>query len=205
MSTCATLSPIARVSTDRLSRFQGGWMTGGNSAPSIPAIATSPRFPRWLVAIGLGVPLVLIAVAASPLGNDFFYVVIGIPALLLTWAMAGVGAIVVSVRCAMRKEWRRSAIALALPVVLLVVALDPIRFVRSCNHIGDVVHFVIDKPSYDRAVAALPAGDGSRLAVFDWVAWRGPRPASSTMRATRWLCRRVANPPTGWRGRATAN
>jgi hypothetical protein len=148
-------------------------MTGGNSAPSIPAIATSPRFPRWLVAIGLGVPLVLIAVAASPLGNDFFYVVIGIPALLLTWAMAGVGAIVVSVRCAMRKEWRRSAIALALPVVLLVVALDPIRFVRSCNHIGDVVHFVIDKPSYDRAVAALPAGDGSRLAVFDWggMAW----------------------------------
>jgi hypothetical protein len=82
-----------------------------NSAPSIPAIAASSRFPRWLVAIGLGVPFALIALAASPLGNDFLYVVIGIPALLLTWALAGVGALVLSLRCAMRKEWRRCVCA----------------------------------------------------------------------------------------------
>ena len=139
-----------------------------NSAPSIPAIAASSRFPRWLVAIGLGVPFALIALAASPLGNDFLYVVIGIPALLLTWALAGVGALVVSARFAKRQEWRRCAIALVLPIVLLVVALDPVGFVRSCNHIGDLIHFIAGKPYYDRAVAALPTDHGPRLAVFDW-------------------------------------
>ena len=115
-------------------------MTGAeNPAPSVAAAAATSRFPPWLVAIGLGVPLALIVLAASPLGTDFIYVMVGISALLLTWAVAGVGALVVSVRFAKRKEWRRCVIALVLPIVLLVVALDPFRFVRSCNHIGDVV------------------------------------------------------------------
>jgi len=142
-------------------------MTGaGISAPSIAE--TAARFPRWLVAIGLGVPLALVVLAASPLGNNFFYVVIGIPALLFAWAIAGVGALIASVRSAMRRDWRRCAIASLLPIVLIVVALDPVRFVRACNHIGDVAHFIVAKPYYDRQIAALPAGEGPRLAVFNW-------------------------------------
>jgi hypothetical protein len=135
--------------------------------------ASPSRAPYWLVAIGLGVPLALVVFAASPLGTDFFYVVVGIPALLFVWVMAGVGALAASVRSAMRKDWRRCAIASLLPIVLLVVALDPIRFVRSCNHIGEVAHFIIAKPYYDRQIAALPAGQGPHLAVFDWggMAW----------------------------------
>jgi hypothetical protein len=135
--------------------------------------ASPSRAPYWLVAIGLGVPLALIVFAASPLGTDFFYVVVGIPALLFVWVMAGVGALAASVRSAMRKDWRQCAIASLLPIVLLVVALDPIGFVRSCNHIGEVAHFIIAKPYYDRQIAALPAGQGPHLAVFDWggMAW----------------------------------
>ena len=132
MSTCATLPPIARVSTDRMSRFQRGWMTGG-ICPINPRGSGLPRFPRWLVAIGLGVPLVLIAVRGFRWGTVFFYVVVGIPALLLTWAIAGVGAIVVSVRCAMRKEWRRSSASTSTDV-LLAVARRAIGWVRACNH-----------------------------------------------------------------------
>ena len=144
-------------------------MTGAeDSAPSIAAIAAPSRFPLWLIAIGPGVPLALIVFAASPLGSDFIYVMLGIPALLFTWAIAGAGAVVVSVRSAMRKEWRQCLIALVLPIVLLAVALDPIRFVRSCNYIGDVVHFIISKPYYDRAIAALPSDQRPRLVVFDW-------------------------------------
>jgi hypothetical protein len=144
-------------------------MTGAeNSAPSIPATAAPSRFPIWLAAIGLGVPLALILFAASPLGPDFIYVMVGIPALLFMWAIAGAGAVVVSVRSAMRKEWRRCLIALVLPIVLLVVALDPFRFVRSCNYIGDVVHFIVSKPYYDRQIAALPSDQRPRLVVFDW-------------------------------------
>ena len=145
-------------------------MTGAeNPVPSTSAeMAPQSRFPRWLLAAGLGVPLALIVLAASPLGTNFFYVVVGIPALLFAWAIAGVGALIVGVRSAMRKDWRRCVIASVLPVVLLVVAVDPIRFVRSCNHIGDVIHFIVAKPYYDRQIAALPVDRGPRLVVFDW-------------------------------------
>lgn len=145
-------------------------MTGAEDpAPSTSAeMAPQSRLPRWLLAAGLGVPLALIVLAASPLGTNFFYVIVGIPALLFAWAVAGVGSLIVSVRSAMRKDWRRCVIASALPIVLLVVAVNPIGFVRSCNHIGDVIHFIVAKPYYDRQIAALPVDRGPRLAVFDW-------------------------------------
>jgi hypothetical protein len=142
-------------------------MTGAGN-PSTTEMTPQSRLPRWLLAGGLGVPLALIVLAASPFGTNFFYVVIGIPALLFAWAIAGVGGLVVSVRSAMRKDWRRCVIASVLPIVLLAVAVDPIRFVRSCNHIGDVIHFIVAKPYYDRQIAALRIGRGFRLAVFDW-------------------------------------
>jgi hypothetical protein len=126
------------------------------------------RLLRWAAAIGLSVPIALIALAASPLGSNFFYVVLGIPALLLLWVIAGLGALLVSIRSARQKEWRRCAIAAILPVVLLIVAFDPVRFVRSCDYAGDVIHFIAMKTSYDRQIAALPADQRPRLVVFDW-------------------------------------
>ena len=140
----------------------------GNSAPAGAELAPRSRFTRWLLAAGLGVPLALIVLAASPLGTNFLYVVVGIPALLFLWAIAGGGALIVGVRAATRREWRRCVLALALPIVLLAVAADPTGFVRSCNHIGDVIHFIVAKPYYDRQIAALPADRRPRLVVFDW-------------------------------------
>jgi hypothetical protein len=124
------------------------------------------RLLRWVAAIGFGVPIALIAAAASPLGPNFFYVVAGIPALLLLWVIAGLVALIVSIRAAMQKEWRRCVLAAILPVVLLIVAFDPVRFVRSCDYAGDVIHFIAMKSRYDRTIAALPADQ--RLVVFDW-------------------------------------
>jgi hypothetical protein len=138
------------------------------SALSTAETATNSRFLRWLIAIGLCVPFALIVLAASPLGTNFIYVVVGIPALLFVWVMAGVGSLAVGVRSAMRKDWRQCVIASALPIVLIAVALDPFGFVRSCNYLGDVAHFIIGKPYYDRQIAALPAGQRPRLVVFDW-------------------------------------
>src|SRR6202020_2855856 len=126
------------------------------------------RLLRWVAAIGLGVPIALIAFAASPLGPNFIYVVLGIPALLFLWGIAGLAALIVSIRSAMRKEWRRCVMAAILPVVLLIVAFDPVRFVRSCDYLGDVIHFIAMRSTYDRTIAALPADQRPRLAVFDW-------------------------------------
>jgi hypothetical protein len=130
--------------------------------------ARKVHLPRWLVAIGFGVPLALIALAASPLGTDFFYVMIGIPALLLIWALAGIGAAIFGVYAARRRAWRQCSLALMLPLTLLLVAIDPFRFIRACNYVGDVAHFIIFRPYYDKQIAALPANQKPRLVVFNW-------------------------------------
>ena len=90
--------------------------------------------------------MALIVLAASPLGPNPLYVLIGIPALLLVWVIAGARALIASVRSAMQKDLRQCALASALPIVLLAVALNPFGFVRACNYIGDVLHFVLAKP-----------------------------------------------------------
>ena len=114
------------------------------------------RLLPWVAAIGLGVPIALIALAASPLGPNFFYVVVGIPALLFLWVIAGLGALIVSIRSAVQKQWRRCVLAAILPVVLLIVAFDPVRFVRSCNYVGDVIHFIAMRSSYDQTYSRSP-------------------------------------------------
>ena len=90
------------------------------------------RLLRWVATIGFLVPIALVAFAASPLGPNFIYVVVGIPALLILWVIAGLGSLIVSPRSAMKKQWKRCVVAAILPVVLLIVAFDPVRFVRSC-------------------------------------------------------------------------
>jgi hypothetical protein len=155
------------------------------------------RLLRWAAAIGLCVPIALIALAASPLGPNFFYVVVGIPALLFLWVIGGLGAFIVSIHSAMQKKWRRCAIATILPAVLLIVAFDPIRFIRSCNYIGDVIHFIVMKSYYDQTIADLPADYRPRLVVFDWGACHGPHMGWSTMRPIKSPCREAANPPIG--------
>jgi hypothetical protein len=126
------------------------------------------RLLHWVATIGFGVPIALIAFAASPLGPNILYVLAGIPALLLVWVIAGLVALTVSIRSAIRKEWTRCVLAAILPLVLLIVAFDPIRFVRACDYAGDVIHFMAMKSSYDRQIAALPADQRPGLAVFDW-------------------------------------
>jgi hypothetical protein len=142
----------------------GGRLTDAKAT----AIADGFRPPIWLLAIGLGVPTALVAIAASPLGRDFIYVMIGIPALLLLWTLAGVVAAVMSVRAAMRKAWRRSFVLSVLPLVLLCIAPDHLSFVRACNYLGNVAHFIWLKPYYDREIAALPADQTPRLVMWDW-------------------------------------
>jgi hypothetical protein len=126
------------------------------------------RLLCWAAAIGLGVPIALIAFAASPLGPNFIYVVVGIPVLLFLWVIAGRVGLIVSIRSAMQKEWRRCVLAAILPAVLLIVAFDPVRFVRSCDYLGDVIHFIAMRSYYDRTIAALPADQRPPLVVFDW-------------------------------------
>jgi hypothetical protein len=72
----------------------------------------------WLVAFGSSIPLALILFAASPLGTNFIYVMLGIPALLLVWVMIAIISLMLGVRSAMKKAWRRSFTASFRPIIL---------------------------------------------------------------------------------------
>jgi hypothetical protein len=51
---------------------------------------------------------------------------------------------------------------------VLLAALNPLGFLVTCSHIGDLARFIALKPSYDREIAALPANQRPGLVVFIW-------------------------------------
>jgi hypothetical protein len=126
---------------------------------------------RLLVVITVGVPLALIALAASPVGG-FGEMLLAIP-ILFVWVIAGIGSLIWSVRSAMRKAWRRSLMTSIPPIILLLVALNPLGFLYWCNQIGVVARFIASKPSYDQQIAALPANERPALVVFIWDSFLG--------------------------------
>jgi len=125
-------------------------------------------FPQQLIGWGTGIPLLLVLMAASPLGTDFLYVIAGIPFLLLLWTVAASWSLVLCVVFAVRRQWRSSLQSAVLPVIVCVAGLHQFSFVRQCNYLGDVLHFVVARPYYEHVIANLPYNGHSRLAVFNW-------------------------------------
>jgi hypothetical protein len=129
---------------------------------------------RLLVVVALCVPLSLIMGSAFQLGllEVLLAGLFGVP-ILLALAIAGITSLIWSVRSAMKKAWRRSLMTSILPIVLLLVALNPLGFLYACDHIGEVARFVALRSSYDRQVAALPANQRPGLVVFIWDGFLG--------------------------------
>jgi hypothetical protein len=150
-------------------------VSGRRSAdrPSDKLPASVNGLPRWIIFVGVGVPAALTAFEAL-LDREFFYTLLGIPALLLVWAIAALCSALWCALFAYRRAWKQLPLAAILPAVLLLVAPDPTRFVRSCDYYGDALRFIATRSYYDRKVAALPR-DQLRFAVFDWggMVWAG--------------------------------
>ena len=129
---------------------------------------------RLLVVIAVCVPLTLIMGGAFQLGilEALLAALFGVPVLLVL-AVAGITSLIWSVRSAMRKAGRRSLMTSILPIVLLLVALNPFGFLYACEYIGEVARFVALQSSYDRQVAALPASQRPGLVVFIWDGFLG--------------------------------
>jgi hypothetical protein len=126
------------------------------------------RIPRLLIKFAVGIPLALILLAASPLGRNFLYVMVGIPILMLLWVGAAVWSIVLCVSFARRRSWKSSLKLAVLPIGVIIVALNFYPFIRGCIYVGDVLHFVVARPYYDHVIASLPPTGRPRLAVFNW-------------------------------------
>lgn len=119
-----------------------------------PGVAGEPRgsspkntgLPRLPLICGAAIPAALVIFEALPVGGNFFYVVLGIPGLLLLWNAAAIWSAVLCVLNATRHSWRSAWVAAALPLVAAAAAFDIGGFVRGCNYAGDVLHFVVARP-----------------------------------------------------------
>ncbi len=122
---------------------------------------------QWPLWTAIGFPVQLIALEATPLSPNFVFVMMGIPALLLAWAVLGVLAAILAVRWLRQRAWKQAMIGAVLPLVVLIAGLRFITFVRFCSHTGDTIRFYVNYPSYSKAVHATPSDGQPRLLTFN--------------------------------------
>jgi len=123
---------------------------------------------RWPLAVALGVPATIVICRASPIGPDFVYVMLGIPALLTLGAIAALCAAVLAVNAARVGAWRRAISYALLPAAVLPIVPEPFAFVRFCNGIGNIVHFEIMREHYLSVIKSLPDTGQPKLLVINW-------------------------------------
>ncbi len=127
----------------------------------------SSRISFWPLWVAIGLPLLLIVINSSPLAPNFVFVMIGLPALLLAWAALGIFALVITILRLRKRAWRSALISAVLPIVVIGVSINLLGFIHFCNNTGDIVHFLVRRPSYLKAIEATPPNGRSRLLVFN--------------------------------------
>ncbi len=121
----------------------------------------------WTWGLGIGIPLGLIVLRASPLGSDLFIVVFGIPVALMIWALNSVWAAMLVVQCARSRQWHQALPMLIFPALLLASVLVPRAFLYVLNDMGDELHFIAMRSMYLEEISAIPLTGQPRLVEFD--------------------------------------
>ena len=131
----------------------------------------SDRMQRWPSVIAVGIPMLLIVIRATPVGADFVYVVMGIPALLLIWLLAAVAALAMALRSLKARAWRRSLSRAILPLTVVAAFIQPRFSIASINLAGDLIHFEMVQSRYLAELATMPKTAEPKLVIFDWGGW----------------------------------
>jgi hypothetical protein len=125
---------------------------------------------RLILALAFGVPLAMVVIVASI--DEFFlaltlYLALLLPFLVILWAVAAVRSGIWSIAYVRNGDWQKSILAAAFPLLLILVASDPLHFISFTQYAGDVLHFAAAKPGYDREIASMPATP-PRWREFNW-------------------------------------
>jgi apolipoprotein N-acyltransferase len=135
---------------------------------SKPQMSERKRYAHlWPIWVAVGFPLLQIALEASPIAPNFAFVMLGLPVLLLVYAILGLCSAVLAVRLLGELEWKRALICAVLPVAVLCVGLGPLRFIDFCNNAGDTVHFYVRYSYYMNAVRSAPSNGEPKLLTFN--------------------------------------
>jgi hypothetical protein len=121
----------------------------------------------WPIWVAIGFPFLLIAIEATPIATDFAYVIVGLPALLAMWTGVGVWAAILTVRRLSQRAWQLAAISAVLPLAILGVGFQLLPFIHFCNDAGDILRFLVMRPSYMKTISAATSNGEARLLVFN--------------------------------------
>jgi hypothetical protein len=91
--------------------------------------------------------------------------------LVISVLIAVIVAFAIIVRSAWLRNWRKSASWMMLLVVAAAAIAAPDAVFGPFGRIGDHLHVLANKSSYEAELAALPSE--SHLRVFDWGGWAG--------------------------------
>lgn len=90
--------------------------------------------------------------------------------ILPAWVLMAIVSLVWCVQFTVKRFWRQAVLAAILPAALILTTVWWGGAYWVLSYPGDVIHFIIQKPTYDLAIAALPS-NGHRFMVFDWGGW----------------------------------
>ena len=123
--------------------------------------------PLWPVWVAVGGPLLLVALNATPIGMNFVFVMIGIPALLFMWGGLGVWALLLTVRGVQHRDLVRVGSNAVLPLVILAASIWHWQFLHLCNDGGDIAYFLARHSSFAQAVRATQPSGEPQLLIFN--------------------------------------
>ncbi len=92
---------------------------------------------------------------------------LGLPVLLLAWAGLGLWASILTILRLRRRAWWHASMSAVLPVVLIGVGFNLLAFMHLCNDSGDVLNFLVNRPTYLKAIQQTPSIGRPQLRVFN--------------------------------------
>jgi hypothetical protein len=134
--------------------------------------ANNDRILYWPLILAVAGPLVflLVWISIAALGNPIILLLLISPILILiplSWAGAGIFAVMTCIVWIYERAWRRFASTLILPLVVVLAGLNLERAWRATQTAGDYVHLYFLYPSLLADIEKLPA-DKPRFMVWDW-------------------------------------
>ena len=121
----------------------------------------------WPLWVAIGMPLLLVALNTTPIGLNFIFLVIGLPALLCIWGVLGIRALILVIRHMQHREWSRAVICAVLPLVIVAAGVWHWQFLHLCNDVGDIGYFIGERSTYLEKIRATPPNGEPRLLVFN--------------------------------------
>jgi hypothetical protein len=87
---------------------------------------------------------------------------------LTLWVTVALWSLALGGRFALHRIWTSSGKTAILAIVVTLAAFHLQGFIRGCDPLGDVLHFIAASPDDEHVITRLPRDGHPQLVVFNW-------------------------------------